>query len=716
MKNSFFILTFLSICLTTATAQLKDISIPHIWEDYRFYPKMVPGFNFMNDGKHYSVAENGKIIQYDLTSGKRNAIIYELEDLSFSDYTFSANENHIVLETAREQIYRRSSRANFYIWDRSKKELTPVSEAGKQRYATLDPQGKKIAFVRGNNLFYKDLETKKEVQVTKDGKVNSIINGATDWVYEEEFAMSRAFVWSPDGSKIAFLRFDESRVKEFTYTSFTGDLYPVYNTFKYPKAGEVNAAVSAHIFDLETNKTVMVDVKGEDDQYLPRIKWANNKQLCVTRLNRLQNDLTLLLANPKTGKTSVLLQEKNKYFIDIHDNLTFLEKEEQFIWTSDADGYNHLYLYNMKGKKVRQLTKGNFDVIEFYGLDTRTKRLYFQAAKQSAKHRGIYYTTINGGTAKALHQEQGDNSAQFSSTFEYYVNTYSNATTPPSYKVYQTSNNSVVRTIEDNKPLVEQLKTYKLGKYEFFDFTNSDKATLHGWMIKPPNFDPKKEYPVFMYVYGGPGKQTVMDSWGGQNYLWFQMLAQQGYIVVSVDNRGTDARGEAFRKSTYMNLGGLETKDQIEVAHYLADLPYVNRERIGIFGWSFGGYLSTSCLAKGSDIFKMAIAVAPVINWKWYDTIYTERYMRTPKDNNKGYENNSPINFAGQIRGKYLLVHGMADDNVHFQNAAEMARALIAKNIPFEEAYYPNKNHGIYGGYTRSHLYKKMTAFVLENL
>lgn len=715
MKNSFFILTFLSICLTTATAQLKDISIPHIWEDYRFYPKMVPGFNFMNDGKHYSVQEQNEIVQYDLTSGQKTSVIYSTSDIRFSSYTFSADENKLVLETDREQIYRHSSKANFYVWDRKAEKLTPVSKKGKQRYATLDKQGEKIAFVRGNNLFYKAVNSDKEIQITTDGARNQIINGATDWVYEEEFAMSKGFVWSPKGTKIAFLRFDESEVKEFTYTSYNNALYPIYNTFKYPKAGEKNSDVSVHIYDLETKKTVQVQVKGDKDQYIPRIKWVNDDQLCVTRLNRHQNNLVLLLANPKNGKTKVLLKEENEYFIDIHDNLTFLDKGE-FIWTSDADGFNHIYLYNMKGQKVRQLTKGKFDVIHFYGLDKKNKEIYFQAAAQTAKHRGIYKVALAGGEKEALHQEEGVNNAQFSSTFDYYVNSYSNATTPPSYKVYKTKNNQLVRTIEDNQALVNKLKEYNLGQHSFFEFTNSDDVVLQGWMIKPANFDPNKKYPVFMYVYGGPGRQTVMDEWGGQNYMWFQMLAQKGYIVVSVDNRGTDARGEAFRKSTYKNLGGLETKDQIEVGKYLASQTYVDAKRIGIFGWSFGGYLSTSCLAKGADVFKMAIAVAPVINWKWYDTIYTERYMRTPQENNDGYEQNSPINFAGQIKGKYLLVHGMADDNVHFQNAAEMARALISKNIPFDEAYYPNKNHGIYGGYTRAHLYNKMTQFVLDNL
>ena len=708
-------LSFSISLLCSISAQKKTINIPHLWESYSFYPKMVPGFNFMNDGKHYTVLENASIVQYDLTSGNKTNIIYSASDFNFSDYTFSKDEQKIVLEVNREQIYRRSSKANFFVWDRMKEELTEVSQSGKQRYATLNDQADKIAFVRNNNLFYRDLKSNKEIQITKDGLNNSIINGATDWVYEEEFAMSRAFFWSPEGDKIAFLKFDETAVKEFTYTSYNKGLYPIYTTFKYPKAGETNATVSVHVYHLSSDKTVAVKVKGDEDQYIPRIKWVNNDNLCVTQMNRHQNKLSLLNANPDNGKTTLLLEEKNDYFIDIHDNLTFLD-DASFIWTSDRDGFNHIYIHKEDGTIQKQLTKGPYDVTKFYGFDTKNQIVYFQAAAEGAINRGIYKVALKDGKMKALHQDTGVNKAQFSRTFDYYVNDFSKAANPPTFKVYETSKNKLVRTIEDNEDLNKKMEEFDLGSIEFFDLYNSDSVQLHAWMIKPSDFDPSKKYPLFMYVYGGPGRQTVMNEWGGQNYMWFQMLAQQGYIVVSVDNRGTDARCEEFRKSTYMNLGKKETIDQIEAARLLGQKSFIDADRIGIFGWSFGGYLSTACLAKGADVFKMAIAVAPVINWKWYDTIYTERFMRTPQENNAGYEDNSPINFAGLIKGKYLLVHGMADDNVHFQNAAEMARALVGKNIPFDEAYYPNKNHGIYGGYTRSHLYHKMTDFITKNL
>lgn len=697
-------------------AQDKPITIPALWENYQFYARQVPGFNFMKDGKHYSVLQQNTIVQYDLTTGEQTAVIYQPKDLVLSSYSFSNDEQKLMLETEREAIYRRSSRANFYIYDRTSKSLTPVSKDGKQRYATLSPAADQVAFVRGNNLFVKTLKNNKEVQITEDGMNNRIINGATDWVYEEEFSIAKGFEWSPNGSKIAFLRFDESEVKEFTFTSFFNNLYPDYTTFKYPKAGEQNASVSVFIYDIASQKTTRIAIKEDAETYIPRIQWADDQELCITHLNRHQNHLRLYLTNAQTGKTKVMLEEKNDFFIDVHDNLQFINDGKEFIWTSDADGYNHVYVYNRSGKMLRQLTKGPFDVISFYGYDPIRKMVYLNAAKESAKQRGVYQVPYQGGTLEALHQEEGTNSAQFSSTFDYYVLTHSAATQPPTFQVFATSDNKLVRTIEDNQALKTKLQGFNMGDFSFFDYTNDAGTLLHGWMIKPKDFDPNKQYPVLMYVYGGPGAQTVKDAWGGQNYMWFQMLAQKGYIVVSVDNRGTDARGQAFRKSTYLNLGGLETQDQIEVAQHLAKQAYIDGKRIGIFGWSFGGYLSTSALAKGADVFKLAIAVAPVINWKWYDSIYTERFMRTPKENEAGYEKNSPINFAERIRGHYLLVHGMGDDNVHFQNAAEMSRVLVENNIPFEQAIYPNKNHGIYGGKTRAHLYNKMTHFILTNL
>ena len=699
-------------------AQKKQISIEEIWKEYKFFSKSPQGFNFMKNGTYYTRLEGFKqpqINEYNITSGKQTRSIYTADaGTRLSGYTFSADEKKILLETDAEKIYRHSYEANYFLYDTEARTTSPVSEKGKQRYATLNPSADKVAFVRGNDLFIKDLVSGTEEQITNDGAPNKIINGATDWVYEEEFAIAKAFFWSPDGKKIAFLRFDESAVKEFSMTYYNNELYPDYTSFKYPKAGEKNADVTVHIYDLAAKKAEKIEVGGDADQYIPRLVWAPNNELCVYRLNRHQNQLTLLLVDKK-GKTKTMLEEKNEYFIDINDHMTFINNKE-FIWLSEKDGYNHIYVYNIKGKEVSQLTKGTWDVTEFYGVDTENKMVYYQAAAEKSVNREVYAVSLDGGESKKMSLAAGVNNAEFSSTFEYYINHYSNATTPPVHAVYETAENKEIRVIEDNKDLVEMLKGYDLGEHKYFSCKARDGVELNGWMLLPPNFDENKKYPVFMYVYGGPSSPTARNRWDDGNGMWFRMLAQKGYIVVTVDNRGTEPRGEKFRKSTYLQLGKYEALDQIDAAKYLGSLAYIDKERIGIFGWSFGGYLSSLCLAKGNDVFKMAIAVAPVTNWKWYDTIYTERYMRTPAENSDGYEQNSPINFADKIKGKYLLVHGFADDNVHFQHASEMSRVLIENNIEFDQMFYPNKNHGIYGGLTRLHLYNKMTKFILTNL
>lgn len=713
-------LLFFSFLLLASAAQAQepkqDITLQNIWKDYTFAARHAAGFNFKNDGTHFTRQNENQILEFDLATGNQTAVVYTAaKDQEFDGYSFSDDEQKILLETESEQIYRHSSQANFYIYDRQTQQRSPLSTAGKQRYATFSPQGDKIAFVRNNNIYIKDLAKGKETQVTKDGAVNSIINGATDWVYEEEFAIDRAFFWSPDGNSIGFIRFDESQVKEFRLTYHNGDLYPNESVFKYPKAGEKNAIVSVHIYDVKSKKTKKVELGTDVEQYVPRLKWTTDNRLCIYRMNRHQNKLDLLLADAKSAKTSLLMQEENKYFININDDLTFLP-DGKFLWTSERDGFNHIYLINNDGKVEKQLTKGNWEVTQVYGYDPKNQKIYFQAAAKLPTEREIYVVGLDGAAPVQLSAKNGMNNATFSSSFAYYVHQFSDVNTPPVYSVVNTSTNTVVRTLEDNAELAKTIKKYRLGEHKFFQFTNSDNVLLHGWMITPPNFDEKKKYPVFMMAYGGPGRQTVRNEWDGFNYAWYQMLAQKGYIVASVDNRGTDARGEAFTKATYLQLGKYETIDQIEAARFLGRLPYVDATRIGIFGWSFGGYLSSLCLAKGAEVFKMAIAVAPVIHWKWYDSIYTERYMRSPKENANGYDDNSPLNFAQNIKGKYLLIHGTGDDNVHAQNAFEMSRLLVEKNIPFEQAYYTNKNHGIYGGLTRLHLYQKMTDFILQNL
>lgn len=734
-KISIAILAAFTSIASLSTAQnssKKQLSNEEIWGKPMFSARGISGLRSMKDGRHYSSfythpqTKETYILAYEYATGKVSDTILkaselklqipnDIQTIALENYAFNADESKIIISNSAESIYRHSTKELNYIFDRKTRKLQNVSDYGKQMFATLSPDGSKVAFVRDNNIYITELSTRQETKVTQDGEWENIINGWCDWVYEEEFGFAQAFFWSPDGSSIAFYKFDESQVKRFNMAMY-GDLYPKDYQYKYPKAGEKNSKVSIHIYQLTNQNTVTVDIGTETDIYIPRIKWTNKAdQLCVFRMNRHQNKLEYLMADAKTGKSKTILTEESKTYIDVNDDLTFLNDNKSFIISTEKDGWNHLYHYDLNGKFIRQITKGKWEITSLYGFDAAQKTIYFQAAMKSPMQREIYKINIDGKGLKKLTTSDGTNNATFSTGCSYFINFYSNANTP-NYITLNDQNGKEIRVLEDNKKLKDRLAEYDLTKKEFLSITTSEGVQLNAWMMKPTNFDPNKKYPVYMFLYGGPGSQQVLDSWGGANHMWYQMLTQKGYIVVCVDNRGTGARGAEFKKMTYLNLGKYETIDQIESAKWLARQPYVDGSRIGIQGWSYGGYMSSLCITKGADVFKMAIAVAPVTNWKYYDSIYTERYLRTPQENNSGYEENSPINFVDKLKGKYLIIHGTADDNVHFQNSVDMIAAMVKANKKFESAYYPNKNHGIYGGNTRLHLYNLMTDFILENL
>jgi len=714
-----------------AQADRKSITLEDIYKARKFASKGAARLQSMNDGDHYCQLKKDSLNTYDYATGMYAGTIVTSKQLvpagdtlpiDMGSYEFSSDESKILFATDDEAIYRRSSKATYYIFDLKTGKLLPLSKNGKQRLATFSPDGSKVAFVRDNNLFVADIAAAiakgtpvAEKQITPDGKVNEIINGATDWVYEEEFEFSKAFSWSPDGKKIAFYRFDESRVKEYQLTYY-GDLYPEQYKYKYPKAGDDNSVIAINLYDLASGKTTPVDIGRETDIYIPRIRWTEDPNtLALYRMNRHQNKLELMLADGASGHTRIIYTEENKYYIEIDDHWHFLKNNKEFLLTSERDGYRHIYLYDMNGKLVRQLTSGKWEVADVLGVDEKRGLVYYSCTQTSPMDKDICAVSLDGKTTVKLSKRAGTNSFDFNKTFTWYTGKWSDINTPPYSAVYR-ADGSEVRMLQDNAKLRETMPQYQFGKADFFSFTTADGLDLNGWMLKPPDFDPTKKYPVLFTIYGGPGSQSVNNSWGSVS-SWHQLWAQHGIIVVCVDNRGTGGRGEEFKKCTYLQLGKYETSDQIEAAKYLGTLGYVDKARIGMWGWSFGGYLTLSCLTIGAGYFSFGIAVAPVTNWKYYDNIYTERFMRTPKENKDGYEDNSPVNHAAKLTGKLLMICGMADDNVHPQNAYDMVTALVGADKQFESQFYPNSNHGIYTGKnTTWHLYKRMTDFIFGNL
>jgi len=678
----------------------------------------------MSDGGHFTVLERSassnamEINKYEYASGQKTGVIFSggnYPDLTgIFDYELSPDEQKILIKTQRQAQYRRSYFAQHFLYDLTDKTLIKIEGPDLQE-VTFSPDGKYLGFVRSNNLYYWIISEQKLVQVTQDGRQNQIINGLTDWVYEEEFAFVQAYQWSRDGDYLAYLRFDESEVPEFSMDVYGQDLYPTQSVFKYPKAGEKNAQVSLHIHQLKGGSTADIDLSPWPYEYIPRIKWSKNPdQLAVQLLSRAQNDLVLLQVDMRENQTRVLLQEHDEAYVDIHDDLTFLN-DNSFIWPSEQDGWRHLYHYNAQGELIRQLTHGNYDVTAFYGFNPGIGRLYFQSSQRGSIYRDLYSMNISGTNQVRLSQEKGTHDADFSADFSHFIQKFSSVTTPNRFTLHSGLDGSELRVLEDNSELIDLVKNYNLNP-KTFDSIYVNGNWLNTYVIKPKSIDLTKKYPVLMFQYSGPGSQQVADRWNNANDYWHQYLVNQGLVVVCVDGRGTGLKGRDFKKVTQGKLGLYEVQDQIAAAQEIAKWSNVNPDKIGIWGWSYGGFMSANCLFQGEGVFSMAISVAPVTSWRFYDSIYTERYMGLPQDNPQGYDAYAPLDHVSKMTGDLLLVHGTADDNVHVQNSMRLIDALVKANKPFDWLIYPDKNHGIYGGYTRQHLYRKMTDFIQKNL
>lgn len=724
-----FVLTA-SFLMMTSTYAAEKLTLKDITSG-SFAASYVSGIDPIEASDLYaSISSDGKkIISYSFKTGKQVSVLFDTEAThapfeKVEGYKASPDGKRMLVYTKKKAIYRRSFTAEYYVYDIKSHKLTPLSGKGAQQVATWSPDSKHIAFVRDNNIFVTDLQDEK--QITTDGKFGEVINGIPDWVNEEEFTLNRSFVWNADGSALCWVKYDESGVKTYSLHMFKGlepehseySDYPGEYAYKYPKAGQDNAKISVWSYDMKSGKTVKLNVPVDEDGYIPRLKQTPDAQrVIVFAMNRHQDRLTLYTVNPFTAQANTLMEESVPKYVK-EDVVEWAQVGKKYILLpSDRDGYMHLYLYSLDGKLLRQVEKGNYDVTDFYGINENTGDIYYQAAKQNAHDRQVYVTHANGATER-LSDADGVNTAIFSADFRYFVNTWSSYSHPYVFTA-RTAKGKVVRVLEDNSQLLEKTKEYNWGKRETFSFTTADGTVLDGWMVKPLDFDATRKYPVILYQYSGPGNQQVLDAWSsgsmGNGGAFDYYLAQEGYIVACVDGRGTGGRGADFEKCTYLKLGDLEAHDQVETAVYMGSLPYVDKDRIAIWGWSFGGFCTLMSMSEGRPVFCAGVAVAPPTNWKFYDTIYTERYMRTPKENAEGYKTN-PIERSAKLHGSLLICHGMADDNVHPQNTFEYSEALVQADKDFKEVLYTNRNHGIYGGNSRQHLLRQIVNWFNEKV
>ena len=690
----------------------QEITLDKIYSG-QYRGRGISGISSLSDGEHYAVIEGNAIVKYSYVNTHK---IGNIVDGKYYNYEFSNDESKILLLTESLPIYRHSFLGKYQVKDLKSGREVLINGGKLIQEQRFSPDASKVAFVEGNNLFYQDLETGKIAQITTDGEKNHILNGISDWVYEEEFGYSRQYEWTKNSDAIVFVKSDETAVREVNLPIYQGNLYPEEMKFKYPKAGEENSKVSAFMYQLSNKKLSKIDLSAFKGYYIINVVPTQKyDEIVLITSERNQNAMDILKVNTKTGKTTKLFTEIDEKWIDTDKNIIEFLEDNSFIWASERDGYRHLYWYNENGKLKKQITKGNWEVVEYYGFNPKTKEVFIQTTQNGSINKVISKVNINTGKSLIISEKEGNNIANFSKNYRYFIETSSAVDKPYTYTL-KDKDGILIKDLQNNKEQYKRLEGDNFVAKEFFTIPNAVGDSMNAWIIKPKNFDKMKKYPVLMYQYSGPGSQSVENSWDNGNALWFNMLAQKGYLVVCVDGRGTGFRGAKYKKATYKNLGKYEIEDQITAAKWLGNQPYVDANRIGIFGWSFGGYMTSLALTKGADTFKLGIAVAPVTNWRYYDSIYTERFMGTPQENPSGYDDNSPTNFAHLLKGKLYIIHGTADDNVHFQNAIEFSEALIQHKKQFDFMAYPDKNHGIYGGNTRQHLYELMTNYILKNL
>ena len=733
MKRLFLTITALLMFVATMSAGGK-LTLPDITSG-KFAAKTVNGINPIEGTDTYArISQDGeRVVCCSFKTGKELSVLFDVKNTmgckidGFDDYVLSPDGKRMLIQTKTERIYRRSFKADFYIYNIESRRLDRLSDGDKQQIPTWSPDGQQVAFVRGGNIFLvKLLYDNAEIQVTKDGKFNEVINGLPDWVNEEEFGFNSALTFNADGTMICWIRYDESKVKTYSLEMYKGmkpakeeyDTDPGLYSYKYPKAGEDNSTVSAWSYDIKSHKINRLQVPLDADGYMPRIKPTNDPmRIVVYTMNRHQDDLCLYAVNPRSTVAQLIIKEHVDKYVreEAMEGVKFVG--DKILLPSDRSGYTKLYIYNMNGQLQRTIGDGNYDITSVYGYDPKTGDVYYQAAALGATDRQVYVTHKNGKTVR-LTDREGWNTAFFSGDFQYFVNTWSDYNTPYVFTT-RTREGKLINTIEDNKAVKQLVSDYGFCKREPFSFTTSEGVVLNGWMVKPKDFDANKKYPVIMHQYSGPGSQQVTNSWSagsmGQGGAFDSYLAQEGFIVVSVDGRGTGGRGSEFEKCTYLNLGNLESKDQVETALYVGSLPYVDKDRIGIWGWSYGGFNTLMSMSEGRGVFRAGVAIAPPTNWKYYDSVYTERYMRTPKENPDGYATN-PIERAPKLHGALLICHGTADDNVHPQNTYEYSEALVQADKDFRELFYTNRNHSIFGGNTRNHLLRQVAQFFKTEL